>query len=265
MTDRDRDTGGQPGVGLPAGALRESSESAGTADEAAPPPVAQRPHDGPVGVDREASDVDADESKKKKKKKKKTKGRGGLGSDRGIETMFRTSYRTHLELSSLADTKANIMISINGIIISITIASISPKIDANPWLIIPTSVLLLACLGSMIFAILAARPRISSSQVDLSDVRSNKANILFFGNFVNMKEEDFLVGMRELMSNTDRLYSNMVRDIYSLGGVLSRKYALVRVAYTIFMWGLGTAVLLYVAVLVWVYTWAGGPGFIVGP
>jgi len=188
----------------------------------------------------------SEEKKGKKEKKKK-----GLGTTRGIETMFRTSYRTHLDLSSLADTKANIMISINGIIISITIAAISPGIDKNWWLLFPTSFLLLTCMASLVYAILAARPRISSRFVSLEDVRSNRANILFFGNFVNMPEEDYLTGMRELMADTDRLYTNMARDIYSLGGVLSRKYALVRVAYNIFMVGLSTSVVLFVIVLTW--------------
>ena len=191
------------------------------------------------------------------KKKKKKKGKDGLGTSRGIETMFRTSYRTHLELSALADTKANIMLSINGIIISITIASMS-SFDANPWLIVPTAALLVTCMISMVFAILAARPRVSSHAVSLEDVRSNKANILFFGNFVNMKEEDYLTGMHELMGNTEQLYSNMIRDIYSLGSVLERKYALVHRAYTIFMWGMGASVLGFVAVLLWLATWAGG-------
>ena len=113
----------------------------------------------------------------------------------------------------------------------------------------------------MVFAILAARPRISSKVVSLEDVRSNRKNILFFGNFVNMSEDHYVMGMKELMSDSDRLYSNMIRDIYSLGGVLSQKYALIRTAYNIFMVGLSVSVLLFVAVLTWA---ASTQGFAVG-
>ena len=66
------------------------------------------------------------------KKKNKDKLDKALGTNRGIETMFRSAYRVQMELTALADNKANMMISINGIIISIIIASVAPKLDANP-------------------------------------------------------------------------------------------------------------------------------------
>ena len=171
---------------------------------------------------------------------------------RGVETMFRTSYRVHMDLSSLADTKANIMISINGIIISIIIASISPKIDSNPWLLVPTSILLLTCLVSIVYAVRSARPRVSSDLVSLDDVRQNRANILFFGHFVNLSQEDYLTGMMELLNQPDVLYSQMMRDIYGLGSVLKRKFELLRVSYTVFMVGLTIGILLFILVYVWI-------------
>ena len=192
------------------------------------------------------------EKKKKKKKGKESKKGGGLGSARGVETMFRTSYRTNMDLSALADSKANIMISINGIIISIIIASISPKIDSNPWLLIPTSVLLLSCMISISLAVLAARPRLNSQIIDLESVRNNSANILFFGNFVNMREDDFITGMKELLQDNDRLYVNMMRDIYGLGSVLEKKFRFLRSSYNVFMVGLITGVILFIGIYAWV-------------
>lgn len=172
-----------------------------------------------------------------------------LGSrKRGVSDMFRTSYRTHIELSAIADNKSNIMISINGIIISIIIASISPKIDSNPWLLIPTTTLLVTCMMSMIYAILAARPRVSKEEVTLDDVRSNRSNILFFGNFFNMKRDDYVTGLEELMSDSERLYDTMARDLYGLGAVLSKKFRLLRVAYNIFMVGLVLSVCSFILV-----------------
>lgn len=162
--------------------------------------------------------------------------------------MFRTSYRTHIELSAIADNKSNIMISINGIIISIIIASISPKIDSNPWLLIPTAVLLLTCLGSLIFAVLSAIPRVSKSLITLKDVREKKANILFFGNFYTMPKDDYVEGLEELMQDSRRLYDNMARDLHGLGNVLAKKYKLLRISYSVFMVGLVLSVLCFISV-----------------
>ena len=198
------------------------------------------------------------ERRKRKKAEQKQEKAPSLGSSRGIETMFRTSYRTHIDLSNLADNKANIMISINGIIISILLASISPKMDANPWLLVPTSVLLVGCVLSLVYAVFAARPRVSSRPVSLETLRQDEANILFFGNFVNMPEEEFVEGMKELMTHTDELYLNMVRDIYSLGTVLARKFRLLRTSYTVFIASLVVGVALFLVVFATV-AWVNPP------
>ncbi|NBC25717.1 MAG: hypothetical protein GVY08_02575 [Bacteroidetes bacterium] len=166
-----------------------------------------------------------------------------LGSlKRGVSDMFRTSYRTHIELSAIADNKSNIMISINGIIISIMIASVASQISTNSWLMLPTALLLITCLLSLIYSVLAARPRVSNEKVTLSDVRSNKSNILFFGNFYSMDRDDYVTGLEELMSDNTRLYTTMARDLHGLGVVLSKKFKLLRVAYNIFMIGLVVSV-----------------------
>lgn len=182
------------------------------------------------------------------KKKKKSE----IGSRRGVETMFRTSYRVHMELSSIADNKANIMISINGLIISILIASLSSKIDTHTYLLFPTAVMLLGCLFSVVVAVLSARPRVSSTLISLDDVRNNRLNILFFGNFAHMKEEDFEIGMTELMQNPNALYHNMIRDIYGLGTVLEKKFRLLRLSYNAFMVALTLGILSFIGVYAWV-------------
>ncbi len=220
------------------------------------PPVAMSPGQTPDGAHPpEAASVASMAPSEKKKKKKKDKEKAGvakLGTSRGIETMFRTSYRVNMDLSALADTKSNIMISINGLIISIILGTIASKIDANYWLLFPTPVLLVGCLISMTYAVLAARPRVNSHVITLDDVRQNSANILFFGNFVHLSQDDYVQGMTELLQNTDRLYYNMIRDIYGLGSVLQKKFRLLRISYTVFMIGLIVGVLAFIVTFVWV-------------
>ena len=175
-----------------------------------------------------------------------------LGTNRGIETMFRSAYRVQMDLTGLADNKANIMITINGLIISIIIAAVAPKLDANPWLLIPSILFLLGTLVSIIYSIQAAKPRVSHQPISLKDLRHSEGNILFFGNFANMKEHEFVEGMTEVMRDRTVTYETMIRNIYALGVVLNQKFALLRVAYTSFMMALILGVTSFIGVFVWI-------------
>ena len=159
-------------------------------------------------------------------------------TERGIQTMFRTTSNNHFELSSLADGKANIMISVNAIIISVVLTVLLTRLPFYPQYMIPTILLVLVCLGAMIFAILATRPSISGGQFTEDDIRQKRTNLLFFGNFYRMRHEDYQWGMNEMLKDKEYLYNSMIKDIYHLGVVLARKYQFLRIAYTIFMWGL---------------------------
>jgi hypothetical protein len=174
------------------------------------------------------------------------------GTARGVETMFRSAYRVQMDLTGLADNKANMMISINGIIISIIIAAVAPKLDTNPWLLLPTTVLLLGNLASVIFAILAARPRVSTEPIAYHDLRHSKGNILFFGDFSSLSEAQFVEGMEGLLNDRQALYDTMIRNLYGLGAVLKKKFALLQVAYTVFMLALIGGVLSFISVFIWV-------------
>ena len=168
------------------------------------------------------------------------------GFGRGVETMYRTTYRTHTNLSSMADSKANLMLSVNAIVISILASSLLPKLKDNPEMVLPTILLLLTCLGSMIFATLATRPKVTEGKVTREAIKQRKANLLFFGNFYNMPLEDFQWGVNEMLKDPEFLYSSMSRDLYFLGIVLAKKYRYLSICYNIFMYGLIIAVLSFV-------------------
>ena len=181
----------------------------------------------------------------RRKAELKIKEKKEVTPDRGIETMFRTSLRNHISLSAIADNKANIMLSINAIIISIVFSSLVPQFDDNPHLILPTGVLVLVCLLAMIFAILSTRPKVTSGKFTTKDIENKTSNLLFFGNFHDMELKDFQWGMDEMMHDKDFLYGTMVRDFYYLGKVLSRKYKYLRICYLIFMFGMIASVAAY--------------------
>ncbi|HVF95867.1 MAG TPA: Pycsar system effector family protein [Flavisolibacter sp.] len=165
--------------------------------------------------------------------------------ERGVQTMFRSTSSNHFELSALADGKANIMISVNAIILSVVLTVLSTRLPYYTQYVLPTIILVLVCLGAMIFAILATRPSISGGQFTEDDIREKKTNLLFFGNFYRMRHEDYQWGMNEMLKDREYLYNSMIKDIYFLGVVLAKKYKFLRIAYTIFMWGLIVAVIAF--------------------
>ena len=173
-------------------------------------------------------------------------------AERGIETMFRNTIRTHVEFSGLADNKANIMISINTLILTALVAVMARKLDSNPQLIIPTAILALVSLVTLIFAIMVTRPKITSGTFTHDDIKEKRVNLLFFGNFFNMNLKDFEWGMTEMMGDKDFLYGSMIKDFYYLGQVLGQKYRYLRICYNIFMYGLIISILAF-AIAVFLY------------
>jgi len=170
---------------------------------------------------------------------------------RGVETMYRTTYRTHTNLSQMADSKANLMLSVNAIVISILVSNLLPKLQDNGGLdlrlIMPTLLLTCTCLGSMIFATLSTRPKVTEGKVTREAIKQKKTNLLFFGNFHSMPLEDFQWGINEMLKDPEFLYSSMSRDLYFLGIVLAKKYQYLSICYNIFMYGLIASMLAFAA------------------
>jgi len=175
------------------------------------------------------------------------------GTARGIETLFRSAYRVQMDLTGLADNKANMMISINGIIISIIIATVAPKLQSNPWLLLPATIFLTGTLVSIVFAIVAARPRVSTTNITLEDLEHSQGNILFFGDFANLSQDEFTQGMMALMEDKTVVYETMIRNLYGLGSVLRKKFALLKWAYNAFMAALVLGVVSFIGVFVWFF------------
>lgn len=187
-----------------------------------------------------------DYAKKLEKKIEKLESKLAGRPDRGIETMFRTTSKNHLELSAMADNKANIMISVNTIILTVVVSVLIRKLYEYPNLVIPTIMLVAVCLTTIVLAILATRPNVSKGKFTDDDVLSKRTNLLFFGNFHKMDLDHYEWGMREMMKDGEYLYGSLIKDIYFLGVVLGKKYKLLRLCYTTFMIGFVLAILAFV-------------------
>jgi predicted metal-dependent HD superfamily phosphohydrolase len=189
-----------------------------------------------------------DEKKNKKKDEEfAIKKRKARTPERGIETMFRVTLRNHIALSGIADTKANILLSVNAIIVSLVLSNLIPKLDNpnNAHLIYPTIIFVLFTVAAMILSVFATRPNVTSGKFTKDDVKNKKVNLLFFGNFYKMSLDDFEWAMSEMMQDKDYLYSSMTKDLYFLGKVLDRKYKILRITYTVFIIGIITSVIAF--------------------
>lgn len=167
------------------------------------------------------------------------------GTTKGMQTMLRLTSANHIRLSEMADSKANILISVNAIIISVILSVLLRKLQADPYLTIPTMIFLVSSVSTIVIAIMATRPKVSEGRFNEEEVRNKTTNLLFFGNFHKMGFPEYENAMKIMMQDADYLYGSMLQDIYNLGTVLGRKYKLIRLAYTVFMIGIIVSVLAF--------------------
>lgn len=208
-----------------------TSENAKQPEKKEPTPIIPLVNDSPA----------LSEAEQKKKKDEKTR-----RPARGIETMFRITSGNNQRLSDMADNKAHIMITVNSIILSAIISLLLRKLAEYDFLRYPTYLILVICVLTIIFSILATRPSIPSGRFTQADIEEKKVNLLFFGNFYRMNLEDYSSGMLQVMNDRDFLYGTLIKDVYSQGVVLGRKFRLLRIAYNIFMYGLIASVIAFV-------------------
>ena len=189
------------------------------------------------------------EDSKDKIKMQKSKQSGFI--TKGIQTMLRLTSENHMRLSEMADNKANILISVNAIIISVILISAYPEDRSGQAscysnLYIPGH----RRLTTIVISILATRPKITKGNFTREDILNRKTNLLFFGNFFKSELEEYKWGMSTMMKDPDYLYGTLVDDIYYLGKVLGRKYRLVRIAYSVFMIGIIVSAFAFIIAIV---------------
>jgi predicted metal-dependent HD superfamily phosphohydrolase len=177
---------------------------------------------------------------------------------KGIQTMLRLTSDNSLKLSDMADRKASILISVNSIIISVIITVLVRRLEIDTYLTVPTILFLLSSVSTVVVAILATRPKINEGTFSDQDVINKKTNLLFFGNFHKVSFEEYDNAMRNMMGDSDYLYGSLIKDIYTQGTVLGKKYKLTRIAYNIFMIGIIVSVLAFAIAVYWNSVHTGG-------
>lgn len=174
-------------------------------------------------------------------------------TSRAAQTFFRTNYRIHINLSAIADNKANIMISVNAVLVSVLITFLSYQNigQTQPRILLPVLLFIVTGLTSLTFAVLSARPKVTKLNTDQLDLNQIKRNIAFFGNFVTLGLEQYEEALDAILRDDELLYGNMGRDLYYLGKVLEKKYYFLTLSYNTFMIGFfATAIAFLIALFV---------------
>ncbi len=197
-----------------------------------------------------SKNIDVISSQKRKMGKKDLQNLGpqSITSSKAAQTQLKTSLRNHIDLSAIADNKANIMLSINAIVITVGLPLMAERLADNGNYIYPMLVLGLSSMISMAYATLSTRPIKTHGTTTLETVKQGKSNLFFFGNFYKMNIDEYEVGMKEVVEKNDLLESSITRDLFFLGKSLGVKFDQLRICYNIFMVGMTLTVLLFVLI-----------------
>ncbi len=150
--------------------------------------------------------------------------------------LVRTTQQIHVQLSAMADHKASILMGATFVLFTITIGQARSASAPVPLLILGGAAFLAA-----VFAVLAILPATHYK-------RSGPINLLFFGSFTQIPQEEYLERIVERLESDEEIYRTMARDIYQNGLVLERKkYRLLGYAYRIFLVGMTASLVAFVA------------------
>lgn len=171
------------------------------------------------------------------------------------ETMFLVTFQNQINLIHIADNKANMIISINSIIISIIVSvtgfgALSQSFElSKKYVLVPVVFIIITSLLSVVLAIQAARPKIRKPNSLIRKKNSEKMSLLFFGALSGKSLDKYQYEMNEVLKSKNTIKEQMVIDIFNQGKVLSRKYAYLNIAYQIFMYGFIFSVLTFLIMI----------------
>jgi len=183
--------------------------------------------------------IDKEELKQLKKKLRKAESK----PERGVETWFRLASKNLYTRLQIVDTKANILITANAIIISVVLGSLYPRLSDDPHLIYAVGGMTITNMLSISFAILATIPKAWSKKGAMTNLES--MDLMTFEEFSDMELGDYRDSVMKTMEDGNTLYPSIITDIHALGVKLAKKYRLIRLSYLVFLYGIIISVVLF--------------------
>lgn len=152
-----------------------------------------------------------------------------------LDHLLRQTRMHHMQLSSMADVKANILLTMASVVITLSLRYIS---DPNlRWTAI---VLMSFCLATIVLATYAVMPHLPYRirKKSIADAHKDHFNLLFFGDFAGLSWEDYESEFQRIMNDPNEAYRVQIKEVYQLGVFLAKKkYRFVRLAYLSFIIG----------------------------
>ena len=151
-------------------------------------------------------------------------------------TLLRTTQQHHVQLSMMADQKANMLIGATFVVFTLAIGQGAAQEFSLPMLILAGT-----AFASAGFGALAVLPQAGTSA-------TSNPNWLFFGNFSEIDSDSFYEKLVDShLSNQEDVYRAMSLDIHQMGLVLAnKKYRYLGLAYRVFLLGLTLTFAVYV-------------------
>lgn len=157
-----------------------------------------------------------------------------------LDHMMKQTRNHHVQLSFMADSKANMLLTVSSVVITLTVPHVM-----NPSLKYGALILIAFCLATIILSTYAVMPKLplrtkASSGVDIANPNFN---LLFFGDFIKMNYADFEQAIEDSLNDSSKTYQVMTREIYTLGQFLAaKKYRYIRMAYSTLILGIFSSV-----------------------
>ncbi|MBI3881783.1 MAG: hypothetical protein HY301_17180 [Verrucomicrobia bacterium] len=165
-----------------------------------------------------------------------------------LDQMMRQTRAHHVQLSSMADLKANMLLTMSSLVLTVA----APRV-LTPEFRLAGIVLVVSCIATIALAAYAAMPKLPLRRRhnDLEATHRGNFNLLFFGDFTRLTYEEFEAEMEKMMNDPSAAYEAQVREVYALGVFLAtKKYRFLRLAYLSFIAGLvGSGVVMAVTSL----------------
>ncbi len=173
-------------------------------------------------------------------------------SNRETEDLFKTAFRNYVDLVSVADRKAGLLIQVNSILLSVVIAFTIRRMEAAPIYLIPTTILLISALITILHAILASMPQ-EQSEIDSPLVTGQS---FFFGSFDRVDPDfryakwgDYETAVTNMVNgDKTQVFTQIARETFQVRKILSRKFGHLAIAYKVFISGLGAGILSFIIV-----------------